>query len=57
MFRAVRARRKEDDGRESLLVEKRAKDSLISASVAAEMPCSLASADWRGVFSFAGGPG
>lgn len=57
MFRAVRARRKEEDGRESLLVEKRAKDSLISASVAAEMPCSFASADWRGVFPFAGGAG
>ena len=54
MLRAVRARRKELDGRESLDVAKRENDSLISASVAAVMPCSFASADWRGAFSFVG---
>ncbi len=54
--RAVRARRRVEVGRSFLEeLEKSWKASLISDSVAAEMECSLARADWRGVFSLGGG--
>ena len=54
--RAVSARRRDGVGRNFLSgAAKRAKASLISDSVAAEMECSFARADWRGVFSLEGG--
>ena len=51
-MRADRARRSEEEGRLSLLVEKREKHSFISTSVEAVIPCSFARADCRGFFSF-----
>ena len=51
---AARAFRRDGDGKASLDVENSEKHSLISASVAAVILCSLANADLRGVLSLAG---
>lgn len=51
----MRARRREAEGRSFEEFAKRVKASLISASVAALMLFSFATADWRGAFSLAGG--
>ena len=53
----MRARRREGEGSSLSEFAKREKASLISDSVAAEMLCSLARADWRGAFSLAAGVG
>ncbi len=52
--RAVRARRREVEGRSLEPLAKMEKASLISASVAALMLFSFAMADWRGAFAFGG---
>lgn len=55
--RAVRARRREGEGSSLSELAKRVKASLISDSMAAEILCSLARADWRGAFSLGAGVG